>query len=144
MGPAASSELIRLAVDYNDALNRCTQTGGANIDELMELFAEDATWVAVGVREVVGVASTSLAGKDSIRASFLSRTALYKQVAEIKGIDVWGDLVVCLGERRDTTFTQPGSERQVRILLVKDGKIKQVVVVADAEAYGRMRGGPSA
>jgi hypothetical protein len=38
--PAASSALIRLAVDYNDALDRCTQTGGANIDEVMDLFAE--------------------------------------------------------------------------------------------------------
>jgi ketosteroid isomerase-like protein len=139
MGAAAPSERVRLAVAYNDALNRCTQTGGANIDELMDLFAEDATWVVGGVRNAIGVASTSLVGKDAIRASFLARTALYQQEGELKGIDVWGDLVVCRGERRDTTFTQPGFEPQVRILLVKGGKIQQVVVVADPEAYARMR-----
>jgi len=136
---AASSEVVRLAVAYNDALDRCTQTGGANIDELMDLFAEDATWVAVGVDTVVGVAGTSLVGKDSIRASFLSRTAIYQQVCELKGIDLCCDLVVCRGERRDSTFTQPGGEPQLRILLVKGGKIKQVIVVADPEAYARMR-----
>lgn len=90
MGPAASSELLRLAVAYNDALDRCTQTGGANIDALMDLIADDATWVVVGVGDVVGVGGTSLVGKDSIRASFLARTALYQQVFELKGIDVWG------------------------------------------------------
>ena len=72
VAPTASSEVVRLAVAYNDALDRCTQTGGANIDELMDLFAEDATWVAVGVDTVVGVSGTSLVGKDAIRASFLS------------------------------------------------------------------------
>jgi ketosteroid isomerase-like protein len=139
MGPAASSERIRLAVAYNDALDRCTQTGGANIDELMDLFAEDAAWVVVGVRDVVGVASPSLVGTDAIRANFWARTALYQQVVELKAIDVWGDLVVCRGERRDTTFTQSGFEPQLRILLVKGGKIQQVVVVADPEAYARLR-----
>ena len=66
---AASSEFVQLDVACNDALIRCTQTGGANIDELIELFAEDATCVAVSVREVVGVASTSFAwqGLDSGR-----------------------------------------------------------------------------
>ena len=34
VAPAASSEVIPLAVAYNDALNHCTQTGGANIDEM--------------------------------------------------------------------------------------------------------------
>lgn len=131
--PAASSALIRLAVDYNDALDRCTQTRGANIDELMDLFAEGATWTVVGV--------TSLSGKAAIREMFLGRTARYQQVAEIRGIELWGDLVICRGERRDTTFVQAGSEKQIRILLVKGEKIEQVIVVFDPEAYAHMRGG---
>ena len=35
IGPALSSDLVRLAVDYNDALDRCTVTNGSNIDEVM-------------------------------------------------------------------------------------------------------------
>ena len=136
IAPAASSVLIRLAVEYNDALDRCTQTGGANIDELMDLFAEGATWTVVGV--------TSLVGKAAIREMFLRRTARYQQVAEIRGIELCGDLVICHAERRDTTFVQAEGERQIRILLVKGGKIEQVIVVFDSEAYARMRGGADA
>lgn len=40
--------MIRLAVVYNDALDQCTQTGGANIDEVMAFFADDAVRTAVG------------------------------------------------------------------------------------------------
>ena len=35
VGPAASNELIRLALTYSDALDRCTRTGGENIDEVI-------------------------------------------------------------------------------------------------------------
>ena len=42
IGPAVSSDLVRFAVAYNDALDRCTRTGGENIDEVMEFFAGDA------------------------------------------------------------------------------------------------------
>src|SRR6266545_5898070 len=136
IGPAASSALIRLAVDYNDALDRCTQTAGANIDELMDLFAEGAKWMVLGV--------TSLVGKAAIREMFLGRTARYQQVVETRGIELCGDLVICHGERRDTTFVQSGGERQMRILLVKGGKIEQVIVVFDPEAFARMRGGADA
>jgi ketosteroid isomerase-like protein len=136
IGPAASSALIRLALDYSDALDRCTQTAGANIDELMDLFAEGATWTVVGV--------TSLVGKAAIREMFLGRTARYQQVVETRGIELCGDLVICHGERRDTTFVQAGGEQQMRILLVKGGKIEQVIVVFDPEAFAKMRGGATA
>jgi len=131
MGPAASSEVIQLAVAYNDALDRCIQTGGANIDALMDLFAEDATWLLVG--------GEVLRGRDEIRASYLRRAEQYQQVVELRGIELWGDLVLCRLQRRDTTYVQRGFEAQLRILLVKHGKIKQVVVVIDPEEYARMR-----
>lgn len=132
IGGAASSVPIRLAVDYNDALDRCTQTGGANIDELMDLFAEGATWTVVGV--------TSLMGKAAIREMFLARAARYQQDVEIRGIELCGDLVICHGERRDTTFIQAGRQPGMRILLVKGGKIERVTVVIDPEAFATMRG----
>jgi ketosteroid isomerase-like protein len=149
VGPTASNDLIRLALAYSDALDRCTRTGGANIDELMDLFADDAVWVVVGggrraarYQEVVElVGGETLVGKEAIRAGFLRRAGRYAQVVEVKGLQVWGDLVIGWGERRDTTFAQEGLERQVRILLVKGGKIKQVTVVFDPEAFERMRSG---
>src|SRR5262249_40976209 len=133
IGPAASSEVMRLAVAYSDALDRCTQTGGANIDELMELFADDAVRVVVGREPEVG--------KAAIRAGFMRRTERLRQVVELKGIELWGDLVVCRLERHDTTHVEAGVKHHIRILLVKGGKIKQVIVVVDPEEDARLRGG---
>ena len=48
IGPAVSSDLVRLAVTYSEALDRCTRTRGSNIDEVMDLFAEDAMRISVG------------------------------------------------------------------------------------------------
>ena len=102
IGPAVSSDLVRLAVSYNDALDRCTRTGGENIDEVMEFFADDATRVTVGQEPSVG--------KAAIRESFLKRSANLTQVVELKGIELWGDLVVCRIERQDTTHAVEGLE----------------------------------
>lgn len=132
-GPAAASGLIQLAVAYNDALDRCTQSGGANIDELMDLFADDAVRIVAG--------GPSQVGKDAIRESFLRRTAQYQQIVELKGIDLWGDLIVCRLERRDTTHIQQGAEHHVRVLLGKGGRIKRVIVVVDPDEDARLRGG---
>jgi hypothetical protein len=92
-GPATSSDLIRLAVAYNDALDRRTQTGGANIDEVMDLLAEDATWTLVG--------GESLVGKAAIRASYLRRTSVAdssshlrrgaRMAALLSGISKWAN-----------------------------------------------------
>ena len=131
--PAASSELLQLAVGYNDALDRCTQTAGANIDQVMGFFADDAERIVVGRPAEVGVAA--------IRASFLRRTERLQQVVELRGVELWGDLVICRVERRDTTHTQAGAEHHLRILLVKGGKIRRLIVVTDPEEDARLRGG---
>ena len=125
IGPAVSSDLVRLAVTYSEALDRCTRTQGSNIDELMDLFAEDAVRVSVGREPAVG--------KAAIRDSFLRRSERLQQVVELRGIELWGDLVICRVERKDTTHTSSGLEHHLRILLVKEGKIKQVIVVVDPE-----------
>ena len=125
IGPAISSELIRLAVGYNDALDRCTVTNGSNIDEVMEFFADDATRVTVGQNPAVG--------KLAIRESFLRRSERLAQVVELRGIELWGDFVVCRIERKDSTHTASGLEHHLRILLVKEGKIKRLIVVVDPE-----------
>ena len=85
IGPALSSDLIRIAVAYNDALDQCTRTQGSNIDEVMEFFDEDATRLTVG--------------QDRLSAN-------------------------------------------LRILLVKEGKIKRLIVVVDTEEDNRLK--PSA
>jgi hypothetical protein len=129
--PAASTALYELVLEYNDVLDTCTRTGCTNIDELMEFFADDA------VRTFVGRATQ--VGKEAIRNSYLQRAQRLQQVVEVKGIDVWGDLVVCRLERRDTTHTQTGMEHHVRVFLVKGGKIKQLVIVVDPEEDARLR-----
>ena len=131
IGPALSSDLIRLAVAYNDALDRCTLTNGSNIDDVMEFFADDAMRVNVGQEPAVG--------KPAIRESFLRRSARLQQVVELKGIELWGDLVVCRIERKDTTHTASGLEHHLRILLVKEGKIKRLIVVVDPEEDSRLK-----
>ena len=130
-GPALSSDLIRLAVAYNDALDRCTLTNGSNIDDVMEFFADDATRVTVGQEPAVG--------KPAIRESFLRRSARLQQVVELRGIELWGDFVVCRIERKDTTHTASGLEHHLRILLVKKGKIKRLIVVVDPEEDSRLK-----
>ncbi len=131
IGPALSSELIRLAVAYNDALDRCTVTNGSNIDEVMEFFADDAMRVTVGQEPAVG--------KHAIRESFLRRSERLQQVVELRGIELWGDFVVCRIERKDTTHTASGLEHHLRILLVKEGKIEQLIVVVDREEDSRLK-----
>ncbi len=131
IGPAISSELIRLAVAYNDALDRCTVTNGSNIDEVMEFFADDAMRVTVGQEPAVG--------KHAIRESFLRRSGRLQQVVELRGIELWGDFVVCRIERKDTTHTASGLEHHLRILLVKEGKIKRLIVVVDPEEDSRLK-----
>ncbi len=131
IGPAVSSDLIRLAVAYNDALDRCTRTQGSNIDEVMEFFADDAMRVTVGREPAVGRAA--------IRDSFLRRSARLEQVVELRGIELWGDFIVCRIERKDTTHTESGLEHHLRILLVKDGKIKRLIVVVDPEEDNQLK-----
>jgi len=131
IGPALSSDLVRLAVDYNDALDRCTVTNGSNIDEVMELFTEDATRVTVGQNPAVG--------KHAIRESFLRRSGRLQQVVELRGIELWGDFVVCRIERKDTTHTASGLEHHLRILLVKEGKINRLIVIVDPEEDSRLK-----
>ena len=131
IGPAVSSDLIRLAVAYNDALDCCTRTEGANVDEVMELFTDDAIRVVAGQEPIVG--------KSAIRESFLRRSDRLQQVVELKGIELWGDLVICRIERRDSTHTTTGLEHHLRILLVKDGKIKQLTVVVDPDEDLRLK-----
>ena len=131
IGPAVSSDLIRLAVAYNDALDLCTRTQASNIDDVMEFFADDAIRVTVGQEPAVG--------KAAIRESFLQRSARLQQVVELKGIELWGDLVVCRIERKDSTHTASGLEHHLRILLVKEGKIKRLIVVVDPEEDNRLK-----
>ena len=131
IGPAVSSDLIRLAVAYNDALDQCTRTRAANIDDVMEFFTDDAIRVNVGQEPAVG--------KAAIRESFIRRSGQLQQIVELKGVELWGDLVVCRIERRDSTHTGDGLEHHLRILLVKEGKIKRLIVVIDPDEDIRLK-----
>ena len=57
----------------------------------------------------------------------------------LRGIELWGDFVVCRLERKDSTHTSSDLEQHLRILLVKDGKIKRLIVVVDQEEDARLK-----
>jgi len=134
-GPAAApDELIRLAVAYSAAVDRVTRDGGASIDDLMAFFAEDAVRIAVGADGAPVVA----AGTEAIRASFLRRTE-QRQVVVLKGVDVWGDQVVCRLERAEAGFARGGVTHNIRVLLVKGGKIRRLVALVDPDEVARLR-----
>ncbi len=121
---------IGVVTAYSAALDKCVNDGGASIDEVMEFFADDAVRIQVG--------GPTQSGKAAIRESFLRRGERYDQSVTLKGIDVWGDLVICRLERRDTTQSA-GVTHNVRVFLVKDGKIKQLVVITDPEEFAKLR-----
>lgn len=87
----------------------------------------------------VNVGNQPAVGKAAIRESFLQRSTRLQQVVELKGIELWGDLVVCRIERKDTTHTGSGLEHHLRILLVKEGKIQRLIVVVDPEEDDRLK-----
>ena len=130
----APDELIRLAVAYSAAVDRVTHDGGASIDELMAFFAEDAMRIAISNDGAPVVA----AGAEAIRQSFLRRTE-QRQAVALKGVEVWGDQVVCRLERAEAGFAQPGLTHNIRVLLVKGGKIRRLVVLVDSEEFARLR-----
>lgn len=119
-----ASELTSLAIRYSTELDECTATGGANIDRVMDMFAPDA------VRLLDGKAPGQV-GAAAIREGYLRRASAIVQEVDLHGIDVWGDLVVCRLARRDSGMARSGVEHHLRVLLVKDGKIRRVLVVTD-------------
>ena len=52
-------------------------------------------------------------------------------IVELRGIELRGDVVVCRVERKETTHTASGLEHYLPIRLVKEGKIKRLIVVVD-------------
>ena len=116
IGPAVSSDLIRLAVAYSDALDLCTRTQASNIDDVMEFFADEAIRVTVGQEPAVG--------KAAIRESFLRRSARLQQVVELKGIEPPGGpdrrMKKCNDRYLQLTSSlraMPNPERQSRAVL---------------------------
>jgi hypothetical protein len=138
VGASSSSELFQLAVAYNDALDRCTQTGGENIEEVMGFIADDAVRIVTGLGDGSGV--TTEVGKAAIRESFLRRSARLQQQVRLTGIELNGDFVICRRERRDSQYGTGQPDHNLRVLLVKAGKIKQVVVLVDPEERARLLG----
>lgn len=130
---STSDVAIRLVLDYNDALDRCTRSGCANIDEVMGFYSPDAARYFPGREPQLGVAA--------IRAGYVGRAARLEQAVEVKSVERWGDMVVCKIERRDTTMRQAGVEHHVRVFLVKNGRIKQLVVLVDPDEDAKLRAG---
>ena len=123
----SSSDYVRKYCPYSYMCN----SGSFGKDIPQQVVTDDAIRVTVGQDPAVG--------KPAIRESFLRRSGRLQQVVELRGIELWGDFVVCRIERKDTTHTASGLEHHLRILLVKEGKIKRLIVVVDPEEDGRLK-----
>lgn len=127
-----ASELASIALRYSRELDECTQTGGANIDRVMELIAPDAVHLVDG-------RAPACVGAAAIRDSYLHRASMITQEVELHSVDVWGDLVVCRAARRDSGMARVGVEHHLRVLLVKGDKVQRVLVVTDPEEDALLR-----
>lgn len=72
---------LDIALRYSRELDRCTQTGGASVEALMDLLAEDVVRVADG--------RVSEEGKDAVRWGFLARAGHLSRQVSLIGVDVW-------------------------------------------------------
>lgn len=120
------NSMHRLALDFNEAINRCIQTKCSNIDELMGFLANDAT--------VITATGETERGKAAIRKGMIRRTAKQPEiVSRLQGLDVWDQMIVCRVEdaRQFSVGKYKASElsHHVDILVVKNGKITRWVTV---------------
>jgi len=115
----------RLALNFNEAMNRCLQSGCANIEELMVFFADEGSYL--------DDSGQLWNGKASIRKRFLRTQPVAGTSDRIEGIDVAGSVVTLRLERRrvfkagkyDAAEVKP----HVQVILLKGGRIARLISV---------------
>jgi hypothetical protein len=115
----------RFALNFNEAMNRCLQTGCTNIEEVIGFFANDCSYL-----DDFGQLWN---GKASIRKQFLRTQTTAGTSDRIEGVDVAGSVVTLRLERRrvfkagkyDAAEVKP----HVQVILLKDGQIVRLISV---------------
>ena len=115
----------RLALNFNEVMNRCLQSGCTNIEELIGFFADDCSYL-----DDTGQLWN---GKENIRKRFLHTQPAAGTLDRIEGIDVAGSIVTLRLERRrlfkagkyDVAEVKP----HVQVILLKGGRIARLISV---------------
>ena len=122
----SSNTKYRLALNFNEAMNRCLQSGCPNIEEVIGFFTPDATYIDEG--------SQIWSGKAAIRKR-LARTSTQSGVSDsIEGINVWGAMITLRLERR---WPVKGLESKgvaeikphLQVIILNNGRIARLISV---------------
>lgn len=115
----------RFALNFNEAMNRCLQTGCANIEELIGFFADDSSYL--------DDSGQLWNGKASIRKRFLRTQKAADTSDRIEGIDAVGSVVTLRLERRRVFKTGKYDAAEVKphvqVILLKGGRIARLISV---------------
>jgi hypothetical protein len=119
----------RLALNFNEAMNRCLQSGCTNIEEVIGFFADESSYL--------DDSGQLWNGKADIRKRFLRTPAAEGTSDRIEGIDVTRSVVTLRLERRrvikagkyDATEVKP----HIQVIVVKGGRIARLISVIPPE-----------
>jgi len=115
----------RFALNFNEAMNRCLQTGCTNIEEVIGFFADECSYL--------DDSGQLWNGKASIRKQLLRSKTVAGISDRIEGIDVAGSVVTLRLERRrafkagkyDAAEVKP----HVQVILLKGGRVARFISV---------------
>lgn len=115
----------RFALNFNESMNRCIQSGCANIEEFIGSFADESSYL--------DDSGQLWNGKASIRKRFLRTQPAAGTSDRIEGIDVAGSLVTLRLERRRVFKTGKYDAAEIKphvqIILLKGGRITRLISV---------------
>ena len=115
----------RFALNFNESMNRCLQSGCANIEELIGFFADECSFL--------DESGQLWNGKANIRKRFLRTQAAAGTLDRIEGIDVAGSVVTLRLERRRVFKTGKYDAAEVKphvqLILLKGGRITRLISV---------------
>jgi len=118
----------RLALNFNEAMNRCLQSACSNVGEVIGFFADDGTYV--------DEAGQAWNGKAAIRKRLTRSAGDPASSDRIAGIEVHGVLITLHLERhrKIKDNKRPGwaiakVNPHVQVLLLKDGRIARLISV---------------
>lgn len=115
----------RFALNFNEAMNRCLQTGCKNIEKVIGFFDDECSYL-----DDYGHLWT---GKATIRKQLLSIQVAAGTSDHIEGLDVAGSVVTMRLERRRVfktgKFDAAEVKPHVQVVLLKSGRITRLISV---------------
>lgn len=115
----------RFAINFNEAMNRCIQSGCTNVEEIIGFFADESSYI--------DDAGQVWNGKANIRKRLLRIKSDAATSDRIEGIDVAGSLVTLRLERRRVFKTGKYDAAEIKphvqVILLKNGRIARLISV---------------